>query len=1059
MRSITLISSTLLVLAFSFAAVADESKPDEASASRDNPGERRRAMFFEQHIRPLLAKHCYECHGEKTQKSGLRVDSRHGLLSGGELGEAIDLQSPDDSLLLSAVRYESLEMPPKKQLDAKQIELLEMWIKMGAPWPGAKEGPARSGPSFTEDERAHWAFQPVRRTSPPELDDDGWSRNPIDRFVLARLRESGLEPAPRAKPEALIRRLFYTVTGLPPSPAEVEAFVRDPGPQAYANLVDQLLERPEYGEKWARHWLDLVRYAESDGYKQDAYRPHAWRYRDYVIRSLNDDKPYDQFVQEQLAGDEIAPHDKDAVIATGYLRHWIYEYNQRDVRTQWDIIINDVTDVTADVFLGLGLGCARCHDHKFDPILRKDYYRIRAFFAPLSPRDELPALGEELAAKRERQLSEWRKATVAIRKELDDLQRPYIEAARKAAADKFPLDIRPMIMAKPEDRTPYEQQLADMAWRQLKTEVEKIDFAKKLKGDKKKRWESLRKQLAEFDKLKPAPLTPSMIAADVGPTAPVNFIPDDPRQRDIGPGFLSILDSSDADIEPLPHSTGRRAVLARWITRPDNPLSTRVIVNRIWQYHFGRGLVETSSDFGTLGKPPTHPRLLDWMTSEFVQNGWRMKSLHRLILNSATFQQSALQPAGEVASKVDPGNRLYWRMNIRRLDAEQIRDAMLAISGELKTQQGGPSVSDGALRRSIYSKVLRNNPDEFLRAFDGPDGFFSTAERNVTTTPTQSLLMINSRWTLDRARAMAKRLMKNESQTDGRIIAAFRHALGRYPSDEELRGAVAFLRQQQATLKEQGTKSPLAAMPAVLDPQPNDLALKLGGDSPLAAMRVAKFRAPKDHFTVEAEFMLRSLYPDATVRTIVSQWDDNHAHPGWALGVTSTKSAYQPRNLIMQLIGEDKDGKVKYEVVASNLRPELNRPYRVKATVRTGKDGERTVQFELLDLSVPGAKPERSLQKHSIAARLPGEIPLVIGGREASRRHRWHGLLDDLRIRDTSGQLKAEWTFDDAASLRNGDSPTFAMAPIGDGAWDGDLEALCDLCHVLLNANETIYLD
>jgi mono/diheme cytochrome c family protein len=759
--------------------------------------------YFEEHVRPVLATRCFECHGEQKQSSDLRVDSLAGLLAGGASGPAIAPGKPNESLLVEAIRHESLEMPPTGKLPDEQIAAITRWIEMGAPWPehdASVRKPAAPATKITDDDRAYWAFQPVRDPQPPAVADDGWCRNDLDRFISRKLTEEGLRPAPEASPAALVRRLYFDLLGLPPSPQEIDAFLADTAPDAYERLVDRLLDSPRHAERWARHWLDLVRYAESDGFRQDAYRPHAWRYRDYVIRSFNEDKPYDQFVAEQLAGDELAPHDPDALAATSYLRHWTYEYNQRDVRTQWDNILNDITDVTGEVFLGLGVGCARCHDHKYDPILKADYYRLKAFFAPLWPRDDLPYATADQGQEYRTRLAAWEEKTAEVRRQIDDLERPLIDAARQRAADKFPPDIRPMLLKAPAERTPLEHQLAELANRQAKEEVQKISFGSQLKGDAKTRWETLQRELAQFGALKPKPLPPAFTVTDVGPHAPPTTIPGDRQQREVEPGFLSVLDPGPAAVVPPPSgsSTGRRTALARWLTQPDNPLVPRVMVNRIWQQHFGVGLVSTPSDFGRLGDPPSHPELLDWLARRFVQSGWRLKPLHRLMVTSATYRQAAVVDLAQ-ADK-DPDNRWLGRMTVRRLDAEQIRDALLAASGELDLAVGGPSVDNQRPRRSIYTRVIRNARDPLIEAFDGADGFSSTDRRNVTTTPTQALLMSNGLWPLERAQAFAERLRKTPGVPLGGdrelVTWAYRWAYGRGPDTGEADAAVRFLERQ-----------------------------------------------------------------------------------------------------------------------------------------------------------------------------------------------------------------------------------------------------------------------
>ncbi len=747
----------------------------------------------------MLAEHCFKCHGNQSQRGDLRVDSLSGLLSGGESGPALAPGKPDESLLVEAIRYDSLEMPPDGKLESEQIAAITKWIEIGAPWPGRDSSvrtPAAAKPKITDEDRAYWAFQPIQDSPPPALDSNRPVRNDLDRFVLARLDAEGLTPAPEADRRTLARRLYFDLTGLPPSPKEIDAFMTDSAPDAYERLADRLLDSPRYGERWARHWLDLVRYAESDGFRQDAFRPHAWRYRDYVIQSFNDDKPYDRFILEQLAGDEVAPHDPQTLAATSYFRLGIYEYNQRDARTQWDNILIDVTNVTGEVFLGLGMGCARCHDHKFDPILKEDYFRLKAFFTPLLPRDDLPYATGEAWQQHQAQLAAWREKTAAIRAAIDELEKPLVEAARKRAADKFPRDVRDMLLKEVSQRTPLEHQLAELANRQAGEEVARINFGSQLKGEQKAKWDQLQQELKQFDDLRPKDLPPAFTVTDVGAIAPPTLMASGREQRAVEPGFLTVLGPPPVTIEPPPsgNSTGRRTALARWLASPDNPLTARVIVNRVWQQHFGIGLVSTPSDFGRLGEPPSHPELLDWLACRFIADGWRFKPLHRLIVTSATYRQASRHPGSDLARQKDPDNRWLWHAPVRRLDAEQIRDAMLAVSGELDLTAGGPSVNASQPRRSVYTKAIRNTRDPVLDAFDMADPFTNTDRRNVTTTPTQSLLMINGAWPLQRAEALARRLNKLATSDErATVLHAYRIVYGRVPEPAEAEAVVQWL--------------------------------------------------------------------------------------------------------------------------------------------------------------------------------------------------------------------------------------------------------------------------
>ena len=615
----------------------------------------------------------------------------------------------------------------------------------------------------------------------------------------------------------MIRRATFDLTGLPPTPEEVDAFLADDTADAYERLIDRLLASPRYGQRWGRHWLDLVRYAESDGYRQDAFRPHAWRYRDYVVRAFNTDKPYDRFLTEQLAGDELDPDDPELRVATGYLRLGTYEYNQRNVRGQWADILNDITDVTGEVFLGLSIGCARCHDHKFDPILQKDYYRLQAFFTPLLPRDDLTLATPRQWADYQAKRAAWKKAAADILRQIEALERPYRDKGTASAIAKFPDEIK-AILAKPEtDRSLLERQLGALAFRQIAFEHDQVPSL--LKGTAKARWDELHEALKRYDDLRPVAPDPVLTATDLGPVSPPTVIPGDRKQEPIEPGYLSVLDPEPARIEPspaAPQSTGRRLALARWLSRPDNPLSTRVIVNRVWQYHFGRGLAGTSSDFGRMGESPSHPELLDWLATEFVANGWHIKPLHRLILTSATYRQAAQRSESDLAAgqRIDPENRLLWKRTVQRLDAEEIRDAMLAASGELDPAIGGPSVPTSRPRRTIDTRVIRNSRDALLDAFDAADGTSSTPRRNTTTTATQALLLINGEWALARAKALAARLERLEpSSTDDRdrIVLAYRLAFGRQPEPDEIAEAMAFIKRQAKLLPHSAQRSITAA--------------------------------------------------------------------------------------------------------------------------------------------------------------------------------------------------------------------------------------------------------
>lgn len=752
-------------------------------------------------VRPILESACFKCHSHAANKSkgDLVVDSRSALIKGGESGAAIVPGDLDKSLLIKAIRYvdDDLRMPPAGKLSADQVAILSEWVKAGAPWPGEQEKVAskHSPGKISDEDRKWWAFQPLQSVAPPKVDNPLWKVNPVDRFLFARLQAEGLKPSQSADRLTLLRRVFFDLTGLPPTQKDVEAFLADTSPDAYERLVDRLLASPRYGEKWARHWLDLVRYSESDGYRIDDYRPNAWRYRDYVIRAFNADKPYDRFLHEQLAGDELFPGDPEALIGTGYLRHWIYEYNQRDVRSQWQSILDDVTDVTGEAILGLGLGCARCHDHKFDPLLQKDFYRLQAFFAGIQPNDyEVFATAEQRRAHRE-EMDAWTAKGKEILDQIETLTKAERKSAENGAIKKFEGDIQKMLRKPEAERSPFEKQIAALAYRQVTYEFDRLENKK----DKNEKLAALHEELVKVAGPKPKPLPVGLAVRDVGPEAPPISIPKKSRGEPIAPGYLTILDPNPADIVPALNgdSTGRRSTLAKWLTRTDHPLTARVFVNRVWQQHFGQGIVNTPSDFGKLGEKPSHPESLDWLASNFVAEGWSVKKLHRQILTSQAYRQSATQPASEMALRKDPQNRLLWRMSTRRLQAEQIRDAILTVTGKLDLSEGGPGVESSVPRRSIYTKQMRNSRDPLMEVFDVPEGVASVGLRNVTTTPTQALLLINGPFMIAQAKAMANRI---EETGDGptRVEAAFRLAFGRTPTPQEVQQSLAFIAEQSA---------------------------------------------------------------------------------------------------------------------------------------------------------------------------------------------------------------------------------------------------------------------
>ncbi len=1016
----------------------------------ESDAQREALKFFENEVRPLLSNRCYECHGEKKQKGALRMDHIAHIKAGGDGGPAVVPGDPDKSLIIEAIRYRNsdLEMPPKEKLPDKEIAILEKWVKLGAPWPDTEKAVVTKG-SFSDEQRKFWCFQPLADPKPPQVPGN-WARSDIDRFIAKKHAELKLDPAPEADRRELARRVYFDLHGLPPTKEQSDAFASSTDPQAYEKLVDELLASPRYGERWAQHWLDLVRYAESDGYNQDAYRPNAWPYRDYVIRSLNDDKPYDQFVREQLAGDEIDPKNPNVLVATSYLRNPIYEYNQRDARGQHDVILTDMTDNVGEVFLGLSMGCAHCHDHKFDPILQKDYYRLRAFFAPVRWRDDMKLATDGEKARFAEQQAKWEEATKDIRAQIDAITGPLIERSVYKAYEKFTDDIRAMVDKKPAERTPQDWQFSYFCERQMEYERERFEPMKSIKkDDDKKRYQELVEELKKFDDIKPKPLPAAFIATDATAKGPPNILKTRKTEADIAPGFLSLLDPSEPQIKPLANSTGRRTALANWIARPDNQLSTRVIVNRVWGYHFGRGIVPTPNDLGKLGEPPSHPELLDWLTRRFVAGGWSLKKLHREIMLSAVYRQTARRAVPAVAAKIDPSNKFLWRFNPRRLDAEEVRDAMLMASGELDLTSGGPAADGNGTRRSIYTMKKRNSQNELLRSLDAPAGFASTSERQSTTTATQALLLVNGDWVLSRARKLAARVSSAED--------AWQFVLGRPPSAKEARQASDFLQRREGGAEQQ-TSSVTVANASQFRPG--------------TAQERLVARTPEkegEEFTVEAIVSLDSIDANAAVRTVASRWNsgkDAVEAFGWSVGVTGEKSRFKPRNFIVQLVGEDENSNIAYEAIPSNLRLELGVKYHLAATISCSA---HTVTFRLQDLSVPDAPVLTAVAQHRVRSGLTaGQSPLVVGGlAKRAPQHQWDGTIAAARI--VPGVLPDDAFSSDPAkwppALVTWNAKAGAKADLAWAGTEGGGEsagphqqALADLCHVLLNANEFFYL-
>ena len=692
-------------------------------------------------------------------------------------------------------------------------------VVLAALYAAAPSTPAHK--PFTEGQKHWWAFQPVVKPAVPSVKEREWVRNPVDAFVLAKLEDKGLSPSAPADKITLIRRASLDLIGLAPTSEEVQAFVADQSPDAFAKVVDRLLASPHYGERWGRHWLDLARYADSEGFKSDETRPNIWRYRDYVIDSFNADKPYDRFVKEQIAGDEIYPNDAAALVATGFNRHFADESNARNLMQRRQELLNDITDTVSATFIGMTYGCARCHDHKFDPILQRDYYRLQAFFANTRIEDHAGLIFGEKKKEYDAKYAAWDEKTKDVRDQMAQLAKPMQKAMGKENFNKFPPEIQDSITAPPDKRTPIQWQMYYKAKPQVEFSVE--EAGKKLKGDAKRAWADLNDQLATLSKQYPVPPMPvAQTMIDNDAHAPATHVLNvgvyDAYKEEVQPGFLTILDPNDPKITPAldGKSTGRRTVLANWLADAKNPLSTRVIVNRVWHYHFGRGIVGTPSDFGVMGERPVNKELLDYLTATFVENGWSIKKLHRMIMLSSAYRQSSAY--NTAAAKTDPEDKLVWRYNPHRLEGEVIRDEMLQVSGLLNEKMHGPGVypplpagilatrggwkdnesAEEADRRSVYIFVRRNMRYPMIEVFDMPDTHESCARRDVTTTAPQALELLNNELVLDWSRSLARKVANDSGLTaEETVNRAFRLTFSRAPSEREKRIALDFLGRQE----------------------------------------------------------------------------------------------------------------------------------------------------------------------------------------------------------------------------------------------------------------------
>ena len=943
----------------------------ETTAKPDNDAKfsREHVQFFEDEVLPILKPTCFKCHGGRPEiEGGFRITSRAGILKGGESGAAVDLKHLDESELMAAVRYESFEMPPNAKLPDENIVVLAKWVKLGLPWSDVEDYGVEEAPHAAADdeEGEYWAYQPITRPDSPKVKNAEWSQNELDRFILAKLEAQGLTPAGTADKVALIRRAYYDLTGLPPSPEDVDRFVNDKSPKAFEAVIDRLLESPQYGERWGRHWLDLVRYAETHGYERDSPKPEAWRYRDYVINSFNADKPYDQFVIEQLAGDELPEVTQETLTATGFYRLGIWDDEPADrLLARYDGL-DDIVKTTAEAVLGISMGCVRCHEHKGDPIEHEEYYSFLAWFHDINysggraPNQDIrywvtdadrkaqeqrlldkqkhedtlaasiksiesaftqklksefnievndsatgPQTGTILLADAREQPQEWEYTT---EKPSDDWHQPdYSTTSWKKGPGGFGRRGTPAAVVRTEWTSPgiwmrrwfkldeIPKQLAldlhhdedvevylngvqvysakgyTVAYQRLplkrralnalktgenviaiqcrqtgggqyidaglvvpskRTDLQtalKQHGSKVLGADEFKKLNDLRKELEASRKRRLPPAGTPILSISESGRRPVHVLlrgsPHSPGDE-VSPTVPAALGTQPPQIPDTPAdapSSGKRLAIAKWMFADDNPLTARVIANRLWQHHFGRGIVPTPNDFGKLGERPTHPELLDWLASEIVAGGWKLKRMHKLIMLSSTYQLSS-QPTQAGLAK-DPANGLFWRFNMRRLSSEELRDSILAVTGELNLKQGGPSIyvpipqavlagqsrpgagwgrssPEEAARRSVYIHVKRSLLVPILEMHDQADTDSSCPVRYVTTVPTQSLGMLNGEFTNEKAQKLAEQLRKTAGDNaTAQVRQAIRITTGRKPTDAEVQRDVDLI---QSLIKDDG---------------------------------------------------------------------------------------------------------------------------------------------------------------------------------------------------------------------------------------------------------------
>jgi hypothetical protein len=848
-----------------------------ASGSSSAGEENRAAPKFEKDVRQIFKTHCFSCHGEGDElEGGLDLRLRRLMVKGGESGPAITPGEPGKSLLLERLR--DGEMPPddKNPLTAAQIAVISRWIDTGAKTVRPEPKEIGGGLQITAEDREYWAFQPIRRPAVPTVKHMDRVRTPIDAFLLARLQANEASYSADAEKPALIRRAHFDLLGLPPTPAAVELFLSDDSPDAWARLIDRLLDSPHYGERWGRHWLDVAGYADSEGYtNDDSERKWAWKYRDYVIRSFNDDKPLDEFIREQLAGDEMVappykdlkPADAEKLVATGFLRMApdgtaTGGVDQTQARNQ---VMADTINIVSSSLLGLTVGCAQCHHHRYDPIPQTDYYRLRAIFEPAydwknwrTPPARLISLYTDANRQQAREIES--KAKQIDQQRLKQ-QAKFIERTYERELAKLPEQIRETVR-KAHDTTKKKRTAEQTAL--LKKYPSVNVTAGSLYLYDRKAADELKKFSADAKKIRATKPKEEFIRSltEVPGKVPKTFLFDrgEPRQpkQELAPAALTVLSPPGADSsavipasDPKLPTTGRRLAYARRLTDGTHPLLARVLVNRIWMHHFGRGIVETPGDFGTLGTRPTHPLLLDWLAMELMDGGWSAKRLHRLMMTSTVYRQSSRRDRR--LHGIDPDNHLYGSMPLRRLEAESIRDAILSISGKLNPKAFGPPVPvmadrigqfvigienlnagrPGAViamqgeefRRSVYVQVRRSRPLAVLDTFDMPAMNPNCNVRATSTVAPQALMLMNNAFVVTQSESFADRVRREAGDSpDKQIHRAWMLAFSRQPTEEELQEAAAFLSAQTQDFQAKSKAGKKAKSPPNTNPQMQALA-------------------------------------------------------------------------------------------------------------------------------------------------------------------------------------------------------------------------------------------